>query len=157
MSMFYDFTSGAYVAIDVTVPYDEKDFEALSNNKPPSPPPRPPPSAPSTPNAPDVILQNFPSMTSNLPEFANNTQIVEGGVMTAYEVYIESQPSTLPINFTVNAQDTDRLEFRRKVGWHKMNPLAGPFHNRSSNRSSNCSCNRSTKFILVFGAPGCSA
>ena len=31
VSMSYPFTSGAYIAIDVTVPYNSTDFEYLSN------------------------------------------------------------------------------------------------------------------------------
>jgi hypothetical protein len=43
VSIFHTFASGAYVAIDVTVPYDKEDIAELNERKPPSPPPRPPP------------------------------------------------------------------------------------------------------------------
>jgi hypothetical protein len=42
------------------------------------------------PTSPDVVLLEYPAMTTNLP--SSGTQIVEDGVNTAYEVYLDSRP-----------------------------------------------------------------
>jgi len=64
-----------------------------------------------------------------LSNFAFNfilRRYVEGGVMTAYEVTLVSKPSTLPIDFTVTAKDTDRLEFRLTGRAVKFDPRLTP-------------------------------
>ena len=70
------------------MPYNSTDFEYLSNR------PLPPLAPASPPPLPDGggSLMSFPPLISNLPAAASGTQIVEGGVMTAYEAGTYTRP-----------------------------------------------------------------